>query len=70
MATSSRSLSRKMRAAKGKKPSQTPGKLKNEACQKSDLKEFGRHANPNKLNAGGRDRYQQYCRVIDGMNPK
>lgn len=70
MSTSSRSLSRRMRAAKGKKPSQTPGKLKNEACQKSDLKEFGRHANPYKMGKGGRDRYAAYCRTVDAMNPK
>lgn len=70
MTTTSRSLSRKLRAAKGKKPSQTPGRQKNEWCQKSDLKEFGRNANPSKLGKGGRDRYAAYCAIVDKANPR
>lgn len=40
MSTSSRSLSRRMKNARGAKPSQPPGKQKSDACQKSDLKEW------------------------------
>lgn len=65
MTTSSRRLSQRSRKSR---PSQTPGKDKIESCQKSELKEFGRTANPSKLRGSGLERYAAYCRVVDLMN--
>lgn len=68
MSTSSRSISRKMRQASGKKPSQTPGKLKNEWCQKSELKTWGATAKPWELKRQGTDRFNRYCALVDKVN--
>ncbi len=68
MTTSSRSIARKRRVAVGKKPSQTPGRSKNEWCQKSELKEFGRKANPYKLRGQPAIRYRHYAAAVDSIN--
>jgi hypothetical protein len=65
MSTSSRRLSQMMRESR---PSQTKGKEKGGSCVKSDLKEFGRSANPYKLSGDKLNRYREYCSHTDGLN--
>jgi len=65
MSTSSRRLSQR---SKSSRPSQTPGKQKSEACQKTDLKEWGRQAKPWAFGSGDHGKYEVYCKLTDSYN--
>lgn len=66
MSLSGRTISRALKG--NSKGNQTKGTDKGPSCQKSELKEFGRNANPYKLHGYGFNRYMNYCRHVDSLN--